>query len=59
MKIYNLDYNVGGHGYINLDVELDITPDHPDFMRKLDQAAMKILIQDIKDTGEIELVYGV
>lgn len=28
MKIYNLDYNVGGHSHINLDVELDITLDH-------------------------------
>lgn len=59
MRIYNIDYNIGHHGSINLDVELDIEPDHPDFYKKLDDAAMKILIKDIEDCGSIELVYGV
>lgn len=54
--IVNVDYKTG-YGTVNMDVEMDIDKDHPDFYKVLAEKAESKLIISIANYGEVDFVY--
>lgn len=57
MKTYNVEYRIGAFGCINIDVEMDLPRDHPDFMRELDFKAGEIVKYAVIEQGSVDFIH--
>ena len=57
MATYTINISVGSYGSVNLDVEVDVDRNDPNFMNALREKASKMLIEEIENCGDVEFVY--
>lgn len=57
MKVYNIEYKIGGYGCINIDVEMDIPRDHPEFMGILNDKAEEIVKNALLSYGVADFIH--
>ena len=57
MKTYNVEYKIGMFGCINIDVEMELPRDHPDFMRVLNEKDNDIVWNEVVCYGMVDFIY--
>ena len=57
MKTYNVEYKIGMFGCINIDVEIDIPRDSPEFMNVLNEKADEIVENEVLNYGSVEFIH--
>ena len=57
MKTYDVEYKIGMFGCINIDVEMDLPRDHPDFMRVLNEKADEIVKNEVLNFGGVDFIH--
>lgn len=57
MKTYNIEYKVGGYGCINIDVDMDVPRDNPNFMQVLQEKADNLIISEIERFGVVDFIH--
>lgn len=56
MNTYQVEYSIGALGYVQVTVQTDITPDHENFNRVVDDLCMAAIIQETQDYGSIRSI---
>lgn len=57
MKTYNVEYKIGMFGCINIDVEMELPRDHPDFKRVLNEKADEIVQNEVMCYGCVDFIH--
>ena len=57
MKTYNIEYKIGMFGCINIDVEMDLPRNHPDFMKVLESKADEIVKNEVLNYGCVDFIH--
>ena len=57
MKTYNIEYRIGAFGYINIDVDMELPRDHPEFMKVLNEKADEIVQNEVMCYGIVDLIH--
>ena len=56
-KTYNIEYKIGMFGCINIDVEMELPRNHPDFKKVLNEKANEIVKNEVLCYGAVDFIH--
>ena len=57
MRTYNVEYKIGMFSCINIDVEMELPRDHPDFKKVINEKADEIVQNEVMCYGMIDFIH--